>query len=114
MPWQSRRALLSRADEGERDREGVAMNHYIGIFVQNDVGEWRVVFPDMPGCEAKGFTLDDAKFAAVTALVKCIRESGAPAPLPMDMAAILRSKDWLKQNRVNLSKAVVTMVPLAA
>ena len=63
---------------------------------------------------AWGFSMDDAKFAAATALAKCMRESGASAPLPMDMAAVQESKDWLKQNQVDLSKAVVTMIQLAA
>jgi predicted RNase H-like HicB family nuclease len=90
------------------------MRHYIAIFIEDHLGEWRVVFPDVPGCEAKGFSLDDAKFAAATALVTCIKKSGTPAPLPMDMATVQGSKDWLKQNRVDLSKAVVTMIQLAA
>jgi predicted RNase H-like HicB family nuclease len=34
------------------------MTHYLAIFVETDVGEWRVVFPDVPGCEASGFTLE--------------------------------------------------------
>jgi hypothetical protein len=89
------------------------MKHYLAIFVENDFGEWRIVFPDMPGCEARGFSLDDAKFAAATALVRCLREYGTP-PLPMDLAAVKRNEDWLKQNQVDLSKAVVTMIQLAA
>jgi predicted RNase H-like HicB family nuclease len=90
------------------------MKHYIAIFVENDVGEWRAVFPDVPGCEAKGFSLDDAKFAAATALARCIHQSGTPRPLPMDMAAVHRSEEWLEQNQVDLSKAVVTMIQLPA
>lgn len=89
------------------------MKHYIAIFVENVVGEWRVVFPDMPGCEAKGFTLDDAKFAAVTALVQSIRENGSP-PHPMDLETVQRSEEWLSQHNIDLSRAVVSMVPLAA
>jgi hypothetical protein len=80
--------------ESARSGLEALMKHYIAIFVENDVGEWRAIFPDVPGCEAKGFSLDDAKFAAATALV--------------------RSEDWLNQNQVDLSKAVVTMIPLAA
>jgi hypothetical protein len=40
------------------------MSHYIAIFIEDHIGEWRVVFPDAPGCEAKGFTLHDARYAA--------------------------------------------------
>jgi predicted RNase H-like HicB family nuclease len=89
------------------------MAHYIAIFIENDLDKWRVVFPDMPGCEANGLSLENAGFGAATALGRCIQESGAPAPLPMDLAAVQQC-DWLKHNGVDLSKAVVTMVSLAA
>jgi predicted RNase H-like HicB family nuclease len=88
------------------------MKHYVAIFVQNDMGEWRVVFPDIPGCEAKGFSLDDAKFAATTALAQYI-DGQESLPEPMDLAAIDRKADWLAQNHIDLSKAVISIVPLA-
>jgi hypothetical protein len=40
------------------------------------------------------FTLDDAKFAAVSALVQCLRESGSPRH-PMDLEAVQRNEEWL-------------------
>ena len=89
------------------------MAHYIAIFIENDVGEWRVVFPDLPECEAHGFSLEDSLFGAATALGRCIQDSGAPAPPPIDLAAVQHS-DWLKHNGVDLSKAIVTMVSLPA
>ena len=89
------------------------MNHYIAIFVETDLGEWRVVFPDVPGCEAKGFTLDDAKFAAVSVLVQSIRQCGSP-PHPMNLEAVQRNEEWLSQHHIDLSKAIVSMIPLAA
>ena len=90
------------------------MSHYIAIFVENALGEWRVVFPDVPGCEARGLTLPDAQFAAASALSQCLRENGTPPPLPMDMAAVEKCGEWLKQNQVDLSKDVVSMISLAA
>ena len=89
------------------------MSHYIAIFIEDHIGEWRVVFPDVPGCEAKGFSLHDAQFAAASTLSNCLRDNGTP-PLPMDMAAVEKSDEWLKQNRVDLSKAVVSMISVAA
>jgi predicted RNase H-like HicB family nuclease len=89
------------------------MNHYIAIFVETDFGDWRVVFPDVPGCEAKGFTFDDAKFAAVSALVQSIREGGSP-PRPMDLEAVQRNEEWLSRHHIDLSKAIVSMIPLAS
>jgi len=72
------------------------------------------MFPDVPGCEAKGFTLDDAKFAAVGALVQFIRENGSLPSYPMDLETLQRREEWLSQNHIDLSKAVVSMIPLAA
>jgi predicted RNase H-like HicB family nuclease len=89
------------------------VTHYIAIFVETEVGEWRVVFPDVPGCEAKGFTLDDAKFAAVSALVQCIRENGSPLH-PINLEAVQRNEEWLSQHHIDLSRAVISMIPLAA
>jgi hypothetical protein len=41
-----------------------------------------------------------------------IFETGTP-PLPMDMAAVEKCEEWLEQNHVDLSKALVTMISLA-
>jgi predicted RNase H-like HicB family nuclease len=90
------------------------MSHYIAIFVEDHIGEWRVVFPDLPGCEARGFTLDDAQYAAASTLARCLHENGTPSPLPMDMAGVAKRDDWLKRNHVDLSKAVVSMISVAA
>jgi predicted RNase H-like HicB family nuclease len=80
--------------------------------VEDEVGEWRVLFPDAPGCETKGFTLDDAKFAAVGALVEWMRDNG-PLPLhPMDMDAVQHSGKWISRHNIDLSKTVVSMIPL--
>lgn len=90
------------------------MKHYIAILVQNDVGDWRALFPDVPGCEAKGFSLYDVQFAAATALVRCLSESGLPPPRPMDMHAVRQNAKWLADNKINLSQAVTMEIPLSA
>ena len=46
------------------------MRHYVAIFVEDHMGEWRVVFPDAPGCDAKAFNLHDAQYVAATALMQ--------------------------------------------
>jgi hypothetical protein len=61
------------------------MKQYIAIFVENIVGEWRVVFSDLLGCEVRGFNLDDAQYAAASGLDRCIQESRSPLPAPMDL-----------------------------
>ena len=89
------------------------MSHYTAIFIEDHIGEWRVLFPDVPGCEAKGFTLHDAHYAAASTLSRCLQVNGSP-PLPMDMATIKKCDEWLEQNHVDLSKVVVSMISLAA
>jgi hypothetical protein len=71
-------------------------------------------FPDVPGCEAKGVSLDDAKYAAASALAGCIREGSSLPPAPMDLVAVQRSEERLLRDHVDLSKAMVSMIPMAA
>ena len=87
------------------------MKHCIAILVENDMGEWRAVFPDLPDCEARGFSVEDVKFAAESAVRKYVHDNRLP-PSPIDMSAIERDRDWLTRNNVDLSKAVVTMIQL--
>jgi hypothetical protein len=94
-------------------RGGAHVKHYIAILVQNDVGDWRALFPDVPGCEAKGFSLYDVQFAAATALVRHIRDSGSPPPLPMDMHAVQQKAKWLADNKINLARVVTMEIPLS-
>ena len=89
------------------------MKHYNAILVEYEMGEWRAILPDIPGCEARGFSLDDAKFAAATVLRRYVEEN-ASAPQPMDLSMIEHNEEWLRQNHVDLSKAVVSMIPLDA
>jgi hypothetical protein len=63
---------------------------------------------------SEGLYLQDAKFAAVSALVRFMREKGPLPTYPMDLETVRRSEEWLSQNHIDLSKAVVSMVPLAA
>jgi hypothetical protein len=90
------------------------MTHYIAILIPSAIGEWRVVFPDLPGCEAKGSSFDDAKFAAMDALLSSMRKSGPMVGNPRDLSEIERDTEWLARNGVDLSKAIITLIPLAA
>jgi predicted RNase H-like HicB family nuclease len=86
--------------------------HYVALLIPSSVGEWRVVFPDMPECEAHGYTVDDATFAATTALSRCLAENGHLPPRPRDLAEIKRDEEWLSRNNVDLREAIVTMISL--
>ncbi|HJR22497.1 MAG TPA: type II toxin-antitoxin system HicB family antitoxin [Dongiaceae bacterium] len=86
--------------------------HYIALLIPSSVGEWRVVFPDVPECQAHGYTVDDATFAATTALSRCLAENGHLPPLPRDLTEIERDEEWLSRNNVDLRVAIVTMISL--
>jgi predicted RNase H-like HicB family nuclease len=86
--------------------------YYIALLIPSSVGEWRVLFPDVPECQAHGYTVDDATFAATTALSRCLAENGHLPPLPRDLAEIERDEEWLSRNNVDLHEAIVTMVSL--
>ena len=90
----------------------MSMTFYIAVLTTSETGGWRVLFPDVPECEAKAVSLDDGKFVAVEALQRYANGARAKLRPPRDLIAIERDVDWLERSRVDLSKAIVTMVPL--
>jgi predicted RNase H-like HicB family nuclease len=90
------------------------MSHYIALLLRSPVGEWNVVFPDVPECRAHGYTVDDATYAAMTALSRCAAEDGVSLRPPRDLAEIERDEEWLSRNRIDLSEAIVTMISTPA
>ncbi len=86
------------------------MSHYIALLFPSPLGEWNVLFPDLPECQAHGYTVDDATFAATTALSRCLAQNGASPPLPRDLAEIERDEAWLSRNNIDLRSAIVTMI----
>lgn len=89
------------------------MTHYIAIIVPTDVGEWRVIFPDVPGCEARGSSLEDAKLAGVSRLMRCLKANGSTTPQPRDLSTIAKDREWMSRNDIDFSRAVVAMVPVS-
>jgi predicted RNase H-like HicB family nuclease len=89
------------------------MAYCVAIFVESEVGEWRVIFPDLPGCEARGFTLDDATIAASTALSNYARQNGGRFPSPRDLTEVEKDEEWLSRNGVDFTRAIVTILPSA-
>jgi hypothetical protein len=71
-----------------------------------------VLFPDLTECEARAFTVQDATYAAATALARCARVKGGALPLPRSLSQIESDRGWFKANGIALSETVVTMVPL--
>ena len=96
--------------QGQRGR---MRRYYAAFFVPSHVGEWHVFFPDLPDCEAYGFTLRDAEYAAATALAHYGEQKGALLAPPRSVAQISKDEVWLSQNGVQLAKAIITMIPLS-
>jgi predicted RNase H-like HicB family nuclease len=88
------------------------VSYYIAILSQSIVDEWHVQFPDVPWCETYGFTVRDAAYAASTALTKCAGENGGELPPPRDLAAIERDESWPSRHDIDVSSAVVVLIPM--
>jgi len=66
------------------------MRHYVAICIQEETGDWRAIFPDVPGCEAKGFDLADIRFAAESALKQSLESDEAHTSSPSDVSPTCR------------------------
>ena len=69
---------------------------YIGLFRAFPNRDWRVRFPDLPGCEATGASLQETVEAARAALAKHLYGARAK-PRPRSRAELLSDaqRDWL-------------------
>jgi hypothetical protein len=90
----------------------MARAHYVAFLLPTDYGEWRVLFPDLPECKARDFTVHDAAYAAEAALARRAEQTGRLLPLPRGLAQIERDLEWLSRTGVDVRKSVVTIVPL--
>ena len=97
-----------------RGTDKTVIAHYVAILEPLEVGEWRILFPDVPGCETHGFTVQDATIAAATALARQARKKGSRFPRPRGLRQIEDDTDWLSKNSVDLRKTMVMLVPLRA
>jgi hypothetical protein len=95
-----------------RSKRQIPVAHYVALLLPTEIGEWRVLFPDVAECETRGFTAQDATYAAATALARCAGRDGTGLPAPRSLMQIQRDREWLANNGVSLNEAVVTMVPL--
>jgi predicted RNase H-like HicB family nuclease len=89
------------------------MVFYPVVFIQTSLGEWHGLFPDVPECTTRGYDLVDVNMAAKAALSRCARAKGSSLLPPRPLRAIESDTEWLSRNDIVLSKAVLTLVPLA-
>lgn len=89
------------------------MAHYVGVFMPLAAGGWRGVFPDVPGCEATGPSLDLAVSHAASVLNQHAGELNGALHAPRDLTAIRDDAGWASDNAVDWGAAVVTMIRAA-
>jgi predicted RNase H-like HicB family nuclease len=77
--------------------ERVRSDSYIGLFRAFPRGDWRVTFPDLPGCEARGRSFKEVFHAAQDALAEHLELMDEPAPRPRSTAELLidAQRDWV-------------------
>ena len=90
------------------------MTHYIAFLVAAQSGGWRVLFPDVPECEAHGCGLANIKRTAAANLKHFSETTGTALRLPRTLEEIERDQDWLTRNNIDFDTAIVTIVPWPA
>ena len=70
---------------------------YIALFRALPKDKWRVTFPDLPGCEARGESFKEAFKAAQQALRDHLADLDGPRPRPRSSAELLidAQRDWV-------------------
>lgn len=67
------------------------MAHYIAQFIPQEDGSFCVFFPDLPGCDTFGDSLEEAFEAAqeaATGWLEVEMDRGEPSPVPSGIAAV--------------------------
>jgi predicted RNase H-like HicB family nuclease len=74
----------------------VRSDSYIGLFRAQPRDHWRVCFPDLPGCEARGSSFKEVFEAARKALADHLAEIEGPWPRPRSSAELIidAQRDW--------------------
>jgi hypothetical protein len=87
------------------------MTHFVAILAPWEAGQWRVLIPDAPECEAIGNSRDGAVLAAVLKVRRRVSVHGDAPTAPRDLLAIATDKAWMSRNDIDFAKAVVTLIP---
>lgn len=88
------------------------MRHYITVFAKTETGQWRAVFPDFPGCEAAGESLDATTISALMALTQHAHDRGLPLPWPKSLSEVQGDAAWMAGHGIALGKAILSLTPL--
>jgi predicted RNase H-like HicB family nuclease len=72
------------------------MPQYIALIHKDPDSEYRVLFPDLPGCPTAGATLDEARDMAAEALafhLEGMQEDEEPVPEPSSLETIMADQE---------------------
>lgn len=95
--------------------EGLIVRHHIGVFVPLELGRWRALFPDYPGCVAEGPNLEITIYRAADCLVQHVGFPGSEinlSPMSRNGAGNKLDEAWATANGITLRTAVLSMIPL--
>lgn len=92
------------------------MHYYFAYFLPEDNGGYSVFFPDFPGCQTCGDSLDQAMTMAMDALTGRIEsdlEDGLQLPVPSDFAtAKAKAQAYLRELEIpDSDNAMCLLVP---
>jgi len=90
------------------------MTHFVAILAPWTAGEWRVVIPDAPECEAIANSPDEAVFAAAVKVTRRVCTNGIDQTTPRDLLAIATDRAWMSRTDIDFANAVVTLIPSGA
>ncbi len=89
------------------------MRHYITVFAKTETGQWRAVFPDFPGCEAAGESLDATTISALMTLTQHAHDRGLPLPRPKNLSQVRGDVEWMAGSGIAFEKAILSLIPLS-
>ena len=88
-------------------------NWYVAVLFPEAAGGWSVFFPDLPGCQTQGETIEEARRMAAEAPIghiASIRAHGEPVPTPRTLEEIRADPTWTEEHDLNWSEVVISLV----
>ena len=90
------------------------MRSYIAVAVPQRDGGWRIHFPDLPGYQAEGSSLDHpmgrSRQAVHLHLAKLVRNWEIPRPRSLD--AIVADAAWASVHTIDWAEAIISLISL--
>jgi predicted RNase H-like HicB family nuclease len=91
------------------------MIQYLAVLVPTEENNWRAHFPEFPGCQAEGPTVEIALETSTIVAEKQIgwhRQQRIALPTPRSYDEIRRLTKWAAERGISWSEAIVCVVPI--